>query len=202
MNNIKCCDSEVVFFSSWCLCEMIWQNRCCRNNAFLCLPSQMINVLGSSQDFLPNADSANRRNGSLRCSHVTEGIKSFSDCLSSVSWMLRGAFIKGCVLPWPWSWLKPQAVLLWCFQLPPQGRGRFRGWPGVAEGRTLASSTTLSEFIFYIKASVQEGVSMKIWYLVESSVAEIPREESRGAWRLESGVYVQELFWGLSRSLQ
>lgn len=78
MNNITCSDIEVVLFSSWCLCEMIWQNRCCRNNAFLCLPSQMINVLGSSQDFLPNADSANRRNGSFRCSPETEGLKSVS----------------------------------------------------------------------------------------------------------------------------
>lgn len=75
MNSIKCSDSDVVLFSSWCLCEMIWQSRCCRNNAFLCLPSPVMNVLGSSRDFLPNADSANRRSGGFRGAPETEGIK-------------------------------------------------------------------------------------------------------------------------------
>lgn len=124
MNNIKCSGSEVVLFSSWCLCEMIWQNRCYRNNAFLCLPSQMINVLGSSQDFLPNADSANRRNGSFRWPPVTEGIK--------VSWTAfllchecsKGALVEGCVLPRPWPWVKAHRLCcsgVCSFFLKPEG---------------------------------------------------------------------------------
>ena len=133
MNSIKCSDSEVVLSSSWCLCEMIWQNRCYRNNAFLCLPSQMINVLGSSQDFLPNADSANRRNGSFRCSPVT-GNKKFlglpSFCVMNAERCSYEGLCSALTLALAKS---TQAVLLRCLQLLPQATGRPGGWSGVAE---------------------------------------------------------------------
>lgn len=65
MSSIKSVDSEVVFVFSLCLCEMIWQNRCCRINVVFfprCLLSEMINVLGLCQGVLPNADSTNKKN--------------------------------------------------------------------------------------------------------------------------------------------
>lgn len=147
MNNIKCSDSEVVLSSSWCLCEMIWQNGCCRNNAFLCLPSQMINVLGSSQDFLPNADSANRRNGGFRCSLVTEGIKSPRLALL-LCYECREVFLGraalclhlslGCVAQgsiWPLPGAQGAAQRL-----------------GVATGRVSVSSANLLQFVAYTKS--------------------------------------------------
>ena len=178
MNNIKCSDSEVVLFSSWCLCEMIWQNRCYRNNAFLCLPSQMINVLGSSQHFLPNADSANRRNGSFRCSPVTEGIKSFLDCLPSVSWMLKGALVKGCVLPRPWPWLKAHRLCcsgVCSFFPKPEGAPE--------DGQRWQSEEHQCHqpphWNFSPALEVQKGVRMKILHVPESSIAEIQRGQNR-----------------------
>lgn len=77
MSSIKCPDSEIVLFFCWCLCEMSWQNGCCRNNAFLCLPSQVINVLSSQRDFLPSADSANRRSEKTHTFSCDRGRQSF-----------------------------------------------------------------------------------------------------------------------------
>lgn len=173
MNNIKCSDSEVVLSFSWCWCEMIWQNRCCRNNAFLCLPSQMINVLGLSQDFLPNADSANRRNGSFRRPLVTEERKWFSglpsfcvmnaercswEGLSSASTLVL-AKATGCVAQIFLATASSQGG--------PRGRGQSE-----EHQRYQSPCWNLS---LTPRALVQEGISMRIQHLLESPVAEMPR---------------------------
>lgn len=108
MSSIKCPDSEIVLFFCWCLCEMSWQNGCCRNNAFLCLPSQVINVLSSPRDFLPSADSANRRSEKTHTFSSDRGRQSFLGlpffCDTNVTQMLRDALCRSVF--YLDSWLK------------------------------------------------------------------------------------------------
>lgn len=112
MSSIKCPDSEIVLFCCWCLCEMIWQNRCCRNNAFLCLPSQVINVLGSPRDFLPNADSANRRSGKTHMFSCDRGRQSFLGLPFFCDTDAQRRSLEGCVLPRLFSYLDMEAAVL------------------------------------------------------------------------------------------
>lgn len=162
MNSIKCSDSDVVLFSSWCLCEMIWQSRCCRNNAFLCLPSPMMNVLGSSRDFLPNADSANRRSGGFRCSPETEGIKRSSGspafCVMHTERCscegLCSAFSR--VLAKATDWVAQVSLAM---APSPAGQRGGDGCPEDKDGRVKSINIipTLLDLSLILRASVQEG---------------------------------------------
>lgn len=139
---------------------MIWQNRCCRNNAFLCLPSQMINVLGSSQDFLPNADSANRRNGSFRCSPETEGRRSFAGspafCVMSTKRCLcTGLCCAGVLLV---------AGATGSVALVFQARGWPRGQRWLSEERQHHRPPGWN-LPLTLRSSVPEGISLKTQHL-------------------------------------
>lgn len=125
MSSIKCLDSEIVLFCCWCLCEMIWQNRCYRNNAFLCLPSTVINVLSSPRDFLPNTDSANRS----RKTHMFPCDRGRQSLLCSPSFCDTNAkrwSLKVCVLPRCLA--KGTLGLLWWRISAPAERQRKQSW--------------------------------------------------------------------------
>ena len=99
MSSIKCLDSEIVLSCCWCLCEMIWQNRCYRNNAFLCLPSTVINVLSSPRDFLPNPDPANRRSRKTHVFSCDRGRQHLLGLPSFCDTNTKRQSLKVCVLP-------------------------------------------------------------------------------------------------------
>lgn len=87
--------------------------------------------------------------------------------------------MKGCVLPSPGSWLKPQTGLLRCRWLWPQalrGGGGGQGCPEDKGGRVKSIDIipTLLDLSLILRASVQETQP-----LLESSVAEMPRGKSR-----------------------
>lgn len=161
---------------------MIWQSRCCRNNAFLCLPSPMMNVLGSSRDFLPNADSANRRSGGFRGSPETEGIKGSSGSPAFCVMHTERCSCEGLcsafslVLAKAAGWIAQVSQAM----VPSPGAGR-GGGPEDKGGRVKSTDiiSTLLDLSLILRASVQEGISTKTQHLLESSAADIPGGKTR-----------------------